>query len=152
MARTNTPTRTLAELEAEQLRLTEEAARMRAAADQARAAEAAKREVDLDEQARRTVKDYDHAALDAVLTDAEQRLRKAVLEDPIYAAAIDLYAARITRYEQEITTNAAAARINVASPAGTPRVGSLDLHEYVATLIAREAGNRAEDARERASA
>ncbi len=147
MARTITPT-TLADLEAEQLRLTEEAARIRAAADQARAAEAAKREADLDEQARRTVKDHDPAALDAVVTDAEQRLRKAVLDDPVYAAAINLYAARISRYEQDLATNSAAARLNEASPAGMPRVGALDLPEYVANLIAREAGNRAEDARE----
>jgi hypothetical protein len=141
-------TMTLAELEAEQQRRAEEAERIQQQAREARQREHARQEKRRDDEARRLLDTYDEAALDQRVTRAEARLREAVLADPVHAAAIDLLATRITRYEEGVTIGAAATRLNETAPAPAP-VGSLDLPEYVAALVQTEAADRAEDQRTR---
>lgn len=144
---TDAPTPNLSQLERKLERHAREAERLHRAAAEARRVEAAEREAELNQQARHLLKTYDSAALDADDKRALDRLRQAILGDAVSAAAIDLLAARISRYVQAVAVNAAASRLGENPPA-IPRVGAFDLPEYVATLIGREAAGRAEDQRE----
>lgn len=141
------PAPTAADLEAEQQRLAAEAARLQEQAAEARRKEAERLEKQRDRDARALLKSYDEGALDQQVREAEARLRRAILDDPVHAAAIELLAARIIRYEQGLAVVAAAHRLNQTAPAAAP-VGALDLPEYVDRLIHDEAANLAEDRRE----
>jgi cytochrome c-type biogenesis protein CcmH/NrfG len=81
-----------------------------------------------------------------VTREAEATLRKAVIADPVCAAAARLLAARVTRYEQALDAISAARRLARSEPPAAP-VGALDLHEYVSRVVRSEASDRADQTR-----
>ncbi len=79
---------------------------------------------------------------------AEKRLREAIAADPVYAAAIDLMAARTARYEYGTEVVGAAQRLNREAPAASSPA-ALDLPELIKRVISTEASARADDLDER---
>lgn len=68
------------------------------AAEQAAHAAEQRRQVALDEYDRARLDRYDDDALGASVQVARERLREAVLNDPVMAAVVDLYVAQLRHY------------------------------------------------------
>lgn len=138
-------TTTLADLAAEAERVRQE---YQAAADAAEAAAAKaeqRRTEALAQHDRARLDAYDDEALAADVRAAEQKLRAAILADPVYRALIDLHAAGIRRSYRHSEASGDVSRLGIERTlpmVGAPAQPSFEL---VLRTIASEASAQAAD-------
>lgn len=113
-------------------------------AEQAAARHAQERATRLVEAARVTLDQYDETALDEDVTRARTALSAAVLADPVWSAAVDLWAAQTRKYHRAIEATVAANRLNAQTPAAAHPPAGLRI-ETVLEIVGREAEARAGD-------
>lgn len=138
-------TKTLEQLEQELTDARKAADEAEKQAQARREAEEAKRQKRLQQHDRQRLAAYDDAAFEAEQRAAEQRLREAILADPVYAAAIDLNTAMLRRVYAHSTASGDASRLGVPFNATSPPAGDFSLPDHVTRTIEREASRRARD-------
>lgn len=103
---------------------------------------------------RTTLTEYDDTELVAAVTDAENRLRDAVLADPIWQAVIDVHAARITRYYRHSEAQQAASRLDATIEGSaivpTPTAPTFDTLLAIASDAASRIAHEQQDTRDAA--
>ncbi len=142
------PTKTLEQLQAEVAEAQRKAGEAQRRAAERQAQEDRQREQRLVAYDRAVLAAYDDAQLEAEVLGAQERLRQAILADPVYAAGIDVHVAMIRRYYAHGTAAGTAARLGVPFTAPPPPAAWFTFGDVVAQILEREAGNRATAARE----
>lgn len=134
-------------VEAELARAEAKAAQIRERAESERRA-AEQRRANAHEQAdRQILAAFDPEALDAEYREAEARLRDAFLADPVWRAYVDYQLAGQRRAMGESEAAGAAARLGVDRAPRTVTAPWEPSFNYIAELIANEAGRLALDER-----
>lgn len=124
---------------AEARRTAEEA---QAKADERRAVEEAKRQERLRRYDQARLDAYDDEQLAADVAAAEERLRQAIIADPVYAAAIEVRVAGARRYHAFSEAQGNASRLGVEFRATTPPQGSFTVETFLQEVVEAEGSRR----------
>jgi hypothetical protein len=122
------------------LKAQEEARKAQEAADARRAAGLAAYD-------RNRLASYDEQEQQRQIADAEQRVKEAVLADPVWSAMVDLHAARVRAYTRSTEAYGDAARLGVTAPP-TSAVAHEPGFDYIVGIITEQAATRTADEQE----